>query len=722
MFRSPPVSPRRAAALNEGDDAVRGAGSPVHSQAKKPAPGSTAAKRVRVADNAFAEQTSESPSRSTPGVEDVATAEPPVKAKRGRPARAPTAKSVATASAPGPEHGTSESPSRSQTAGVDKPAVATEKQPAKTRKRGRPPTRQIDVHQPASHNQHVEVSPKTAASNAGRAGRSPSIPAKRGRPSKDKAAMQQQVHHNSLAGPSKVGEKDSGSQNSPQPPKTAGSNAGSAVRSPSIPGKRGRPSKDKAAMQQQVHHNSLAGPPKVGEKDSGSQNSPQPPKTAGSNAGSAVRSPSVPAKRGRPSKDKAAMQQQVHHNSLAGPSKVGEKDSGSQNSPQPPKTAGSNAGSAVRSPSIPAKRGRPSKDKAAMQQQVHHNSPAGPSKVGEKDSGSQNSPQPKRKSLVDTKQLGVTGSAGRNMDVPDVTAKNSPKPTKAINRGRTSTAIDTATSESQETEEQSPSAKRAMASASADGKKTGTAAQGAKRAGRPAKQPNTAGAADEKSRRGAKKLPTTTRTAAPKSPGKQNKKLPASSQMAASSSGAGKNKMAPKGRQQPKPKRGKRKSADDLSDVSNSSDVTPPGWERKTRRSGPFDHVGLWVKSQLAGELDSSDAGDISVASIDSIILPSGMFNRLTGAGGSSEDVDPSLSPREEILSRCEAKFGRDTLPHSTTTTGEAIGMLVHFARMRGLRFGALSELVTIINKMFAPAKDVLPAGKALGMALAQMN
>ncbi|KAH8035752.1 hypothetical protein HPB51_008119 [Rhipicephalus microplus] len=461
--QKPALSPRRAAALNEGDDAVRGAGSPVHSQAKKPAPGSTAAKRVRAADNALAEQTSGSPSRSKPGVEDVATAEPPVKAKRGRPARAPTAKSVATASAPGPVHGTSESPSRSQTAGVDKRAVATEKQPAKTRKRGRPPT-------------------------------------------------------------------------------------------------------------------------------------------------------------------------------------------------------------------------------------------------------------------LDTKQLGVTGSAGRNMDVPDVTAKNSPKPTKAINRGRTSTAIDTATSESQETEEQSPSAKRAMTSASADGKKTGTAAQGAKRAGRPAKQPNTAGAADEKSRRGAKKLPTTTRTAAPKSPGKQNKKLPASSQMAASSSGAGKNKMAPKGRQQPKPKRGKRKSADDLSDVSNSSDVTPPGWERKTRRSGPFDHVGLWVKSQLAGELDSSDAGDISVASIDSIILPSGMFNRLTGAGGSSEDVDPSLSPREEILSRCEAKFGRDTLPHSTTTTGEAIGMLVHFARMRGLRFGALSELVTIINKMFAPAKDVLPAGKALGMALAQMN
>nr|XP_037288833.1 nucleolar and coiled-body phosphoprotein 1-like [Rhipicephalus microplus] len=602
--QKPALSPRRAAALNEGDDAVRGAGSPVHSQAKKPAPGSTAAKRVRAADNALAEQTSGSPSRSKPGVEDVATAEPPVKAKRGRPARAPTAKSVATASAPGPVHGTSESPSRSQTAGVDKRAVATEKQPAKTRKRGRPPTRQIDELQPASHNQHVEVSPKAAGSNAGRAGRSPSIPAKRGRPSKDKAAMQQQVHHNSPAGPSKVGEKDSGSQNSPQLPKTAGSNAGSAVRSPSIP----------------------------------------------------------------------------------------------------------------------AKRGRPSKDKAAMQQQVHHNSPAGPSKVGEKDSGSQNSPQPKRKSLVDTKQLGVTGSAGRNMDVPDVTAKNSPKPTKAINRGRTSTAIDTATSESQETEEQSPSAKRAMTSASADGKKTGTAAQGAKRAGRPAKQPNTAGAADEKSRRGAKKLPTTTRTAAPKSPGKQNKKLPASSQMAASSSGAGKNKMAPKGRQQPKPKRGKRKSADDLSDVSNSSDVTPPGWERKTRRSGPFDHVGLWVKSQLAGELDSSDAGDISVASIDSIILPSGMFNRLTGAGGSSEDVDPSLSPREEILSRCEAKFGRDTLPHSTTTTGEAIGMLVHFARMRGLRFGALSELVTIINKMFAPAKDVLPAGKALGMALAQMN
>uniref|UniRef100_A0A224Z1N0 Uncharacterized protein n=1 Tax=Rhipicephalus zambeziensis TaxID=60191 RepID=A0A224Z1N0_9ACAR len=428
------------------------------------------------------------------------------------------------------------------------------------------------------------------------------------------------------------------------------------------------------------------------------------------------------------------------------------------------KTAGSNAGSPVRSPSTPVKRagalasksagtstrkqlpkrGRASTGKAALQQQVRHDSPAGPSKAGGKGSESQSPPQPKRKSLGHPKQPVVTANAGRHVDAPDGTAENSPKLTKGTKRGHASAAIDATASESQRTEEQGPPAKRAMASASADGKKTGTTALGAKRAGRPAKQPNsaampspatvkTAGAVDGNSGRRAKKQPVKAQTTAPKSPGKQNKKLPSSSQIMASSSGAGKQKTASKGRQQPKPKRGKRKGADDLSDISDSSYVVPRGLLQRAKRREPFyyDYIVPWVESQLASEFDSSDDEDVSCASIDSIIPPAGMLqpyrrkNRLIGAGGSrcgsSSEDDTSLSPGEDLLSRCEAKFGLDTLPHSTTTTAEAISMLVNFASSRQLRFGALSELVTIVNKLFAPAKDVLPAGKALARALSEM-
>lgn len=416
------------------------------------------------------------------------------------------------------------------------------------------------------------------------------------------------------------------------------------------------------------------------------------------------------------------------------------------------KAAGRNAGSPVGSPSTPSKRagaqaeardsagtstgkqasmrGRASTDKAAtaaLQQQVHRDRPAGPSKDEEADS---ESPSPrKRKLLGRPKQPGVTANASKNVDVPD---NNSPKPTKGTKRGRAPAAVDTTTSHSQQTEEQGPPAKHAVASASGDGKTLRTAAQGTKQVGRRAKQPSsTAGAADGHSGRSAKKLPAKVQTAASKSPGKQSKKLPARGQTVASS-GAGKEKTAAKGRQQQKRKGGKRTAADDLSDVSDSSYVVPRGLLQRAKRREPFyyDYIVPWVESQLASEFDSdSDEEDVSCASIDSIIPPAGMLqpyrrkNRLIGAGGSrsSSDDDMSFSPGEDLLSRCEAKFGVDNLPHSTTTTAEAISMLVNFARSRHLPFGALSELVTIVNKLFAPAKDVLPSGKALSRALSEM-
>ncbi|KAH7935175.1 hypothetical protein HPB52_004763 [Rhipicephalus sanguineus] len=271
------------------------------------------------------------------------------------------------------------------------------------------------------------------------------------------------------------------------------------------------------------------------------------------------------------------------------------------------KAAGRNAGSPVGSPSTPSKRagaqaeardsagtstgkqasmrGRASTDKAAtaaLQQQVHRDRPAGPSKDEEADS---ESPSPrKRKSLGRPKQPGVTANASKNVDVPD---NNSPKPTKGTKRGRAPAAVDTTTSHSQQTEEQGPPAKHAVASASGDGKTPRTAAQGTK---------------------------------------------------------------------------------------------------QRAKRREPFyyDYIVPWVESQLASEFDSdSDEEDVSCASIDSIIPPAGMLqpyrrkNRLIGAGGSrsSSDDDMSFSPGEDLLSRCEAKFGVDTLPHSTTTTAEAISI-----------------------------------------------
>lgn len=85
---------------------------------------------------------------------------------------------------------------------------------------------------------------------------------------------------------------------------------------------------------------------------------------------------------------------------------------------------------------------------------------------------------------------------------------------------------------------------------------------------------------------------------------------------------------------------------------------------------------------------------------------------------GDDADYDMVVSPGDDLLSRCEALFGNNTLPNSTTTRAEAVSMLVSFASNRKLHLGALAELVTIVNKLFAPAKDVLPSHKFLAMML----
>ncbi|KAK8788895.1 hypothetical protein V5799_021329 [Amblyomma americanum] len=184
----------------------------------------------------------------------------------------------------------------------------------------------------------------------------------------------------------------------------------------------------------------------------------------------------------------------------------------------------------------------------------------------------------------------------------------------------------------------------------------------------------------------------------------------------------------------PAQKRAQRKQKDGdnevSSDASNSSYKVPRGLLQRAKRKERFyDYV--WPSEE---DDSGSDSEDISHASINSIIPPAGLLQpyrtkqrRLiaVGSGDSSsddaDDDDMDVSPGEDLLSRCEALFGMDTLPNSTTTRAEAVSMLLTFASNRQLRWGALAELVTIVNKLFAPAKDVLPGRKALAKMLSQM-
>nr|XP_050024068.1 treacle protein-like [Dermacentor andersoni] len=420
-----------------------------------------------------------------------------------------------------------------------------------------------------------------------------------------------------------------------------------------------------------------------------------------------------------------------------------------------PAEADDSAGASKLTGKQPAKRGRAATSKAGavvLQQRTNQDPPAergaaDASNTGE-DSGSQKLLQRKRRPLASSKQPGVTADSSKSVDAANVTAMNSTKLTKGTKRGR-ATAVNPTTSEPQQPEEQGPPAKRTVVNVLSGGEKSSAATRGAKRASRSSKQlgsvaapstsaERTAATTDADSGRGAKRLSTKVQTAASKRPGVQ-KKLPAKGQTAASKSTGKQKKAAAKGRLQSNPKQRKQKGApsdaDEVSDASDSSYVVPRGLLQRAKRREPFyyDYIRPLVEEQLWSDSSFDDDEDISNASISSIIPPAGLLqpyrpkNRLIGAGGSSsgsdteDDDDMPVSPGEDLLSRCKAKFGVDTLPHSTTTTAEAISMLVNFASSRRLPWGALTELVTIVNKLFAPAADVLPGHKALAKALSEM-
>lgn len=167
------------------------------------------------------------------------------------------------------------------------------------------------------------------------------------------------------------------------------------------------------------------------------------------------------------------------------------------------------------------------------------------------------------------------------------------------------------------------------------------------------------------------------------------------------------------------------------SDATDSSYVVPRGLLQPYRRKDRFFVFDNDVKPSWQEEEDfwsDSESEDISNASISSIIPPAGLLQpyrkkrRLIGASSEDSLSEPDADHEEEdFLARCCRIFGMDMLPNSTTTKAEAISMLVSFVSSRRLPWGALAELVTLVNKLFAPAENVLPDPKALENILSLM-
>lgn len=180
-----------------------------------------------------------------------------------------------------------------------------------------------------------------------------------------------------------------------------------------------------------------------------------------------------------------------------------------------------------------------------------------------------------------------------------------------------------------------------------------------------------------------------------------------------------------------KKRRGAYLDAEELSsDATDSSYVVPRGLLQPYRRKDRFfdDYVKPWQEEESFSS--DSEFEDISNASISSIIPPAGMLQpyrkkrRLiaTSSEDSLSELDDNDDDDEQDLSsRCYRMFGMDTLPNSTTTKAEAISMLVSFVSSRRLPWGALAELVTLVNKLFAPVENVLPDPKTLANILSLM-
>lgn len=311
---------------------------------------------------------------------------------------------------------------------------------------------------------------------------------------------------------------------------------------------------------------------------------------------------------------------------------------------------------------------------------------------------------------------------------PDLVVKRLPKPTSALTAAKQSISVPSGVSSAPATNKlgRGGPAKRAVNTPEVR-EQAGPVAPRQKRAARTTVRPKPSAPPTRGSGR------TTTVIGANKGPNTRKKlgkgettKNTTKQTKTAACSGCAKRKQVGKKR------RGASLDAEEgSSDATDSSYVVPRGLLQPYRRKDRFfdDYVKPWQEEEsFSGD---SEFEDISNASISSIIPPAGMLQpyrkkrRLIATSSedslSESDDDDDGDDEQDLLSRCYRMFGMDTLPNSTTTKAEAISMLVSFVSSRRLPWGALAELVTLVNKLFAPAENVLPDPKTLANILSLM-
>ncbi|KAG0444676.1 hypothetical protein HPB47_013520, partial [Ixodes persulcatus] len=117
--------------------------------------------------------------------------------------------------------------------------------------------------------------------------------------------------------------------------------------------------------------------------------------------------------------------------------------------------------------------------------------------------------------------------------------------------------------------------------------------------------------------------------------------------------------------------------------------------------SGHDTSVGHISESDIA-----SDELELSDVDVESTSFPS--------AEPSGGDPRAGAATATDALTSALREFGREGLPHSCTTKGEAVAMVMSLMVAGGLSWADLDNLLVVINTMFAPAADVLPRSKYL--------
>ncbi|XP_064460959.1 uncharacterized protein LOC135370941 isoform X2 [Ornithodoros turicata] len=89
-------------------------------------------------------------------------------------------------------------------------------------------------------------------------------------------------------------------------------------------------------------------------------------------------------------------------------------------------------------------------------------------------------------------------------------------------------------------------------------------------------------------------------------------------------------------------------------------------------------------------------------------------FSTLEDNDAQREQGIPGDDSFEDSLVTCLDEFGRERLPHSSTTKAGAVAMLMSLVVSNGLTWKALGDIIDFVNKLFEPETDVLPRSKYL--------